>query len=52
MSDKTDKTGLYGKGAADVTKVRQDAKQAAEHALSNFINTKTFNCTVEPQPKS
>jgi hypothetical protein len=47
----SDKIGLYGKGAADVDKARADAKKAAEHAEKNFSKTKTFKCTVQPQPK-
>jgi hypothetical protein len=46
-----DKLGLYGKGAADVAKVRADAKKALEHAEKNFSKTKTFKCTIQPQPK-
>ena len=46
-----DTIGLYGKGAADVAKARADAKKAAEHATKNFSKTKTYNCTVQPQPK-
>jgi len=45
-----EKIGLYGKGAADVAKARADAKKAAEHAEKNFSKTKTYNCTVQPQP--
>ena len=48
----TDRLGLYGKGASDVTKVRADAKKAAEHATQNFSKTKAYNCTVQPQPKT
>ena len=47
----TDKIGLYGKGAADVAKARADAKKAAEHAEKNFSKSKSYNCTVQPQPK-
>ncbi len=47
-----DKVGIYGKGAVDVTKVRVDAKKAAEHAEKNFSKTKTFKCTIQPQPKA
>jgi len=47
-----EKIGIYGKGAADVEKVRADAKKAAEHAEKNFSKTKTFKCTIQPQPKS
>lgn len=46
-----DKIGLYGKGAADVAKVRADVKKAAEHAEKNFSKTRPYNCTVEPQPQ-
>jgi len=46
-----DKIGLYGKGSADVTKARADAKKAAEHAAKVFSKTKAYNCTVQPQPK-
>ena len=46
-----DKIGLYGKGAFDVAKARADAKKAAEHAEKNFSKTKTFKCTIQPQPK-
>jgi ribosomal protein S5 len=46
-----DKIGLYGKGASDVDKARADAKKAAEHAEKNFSKTKTFKCTIQPQPK-
>ena len=46
-----EKLGLYGKGASDVTKARADAKKAAEHATKNFSKTKSYNCTVQPQPK-
>ena len=45
------KIGLYGKGAYDVTKAREDAKKAAEHAAKNFSKTKAYNCTIQPQPK-
>jgi hypothetical protein len=48
----SEKLGLYGKGASDVTKARADAKKAAEHAAQNFSKTKAYNCTVQPQPKS
>jgi len=47
----TAKIGLYGKGAYDVTKAREDAKKAAEHAAKNFSKTKAYNCTIQPQPK-
>jgi hypothetical protein len=47
-----DKIGLYGKGVSDVAKARADAKKATEHAAANFSKTKTFNCTVQPKPKS
>jgi hypothetical protein len=47
----SDKLGLYGKGASDVTKARVDVKKASEHATQNFSNTKAYNCTVQPQPK-
>jgi hypothetical protein len=47
----SDQIGLYGKGTADVDKVREAAKKAAEHAEKNFSKTKTFKCTVQPQPK-
>lgn len=47
-----DKIGLYGKGAADVAKARADAKKAAEHTAKNFSKQKTYNCTVQPQPKT
>jgi hypothetical protein len=46
-----EKIGIYGKGAADVEKVRADAKKAAEHAEKSFSKTKTFKCTIQPQPK-
>jgi hypothetical protein len=46
-----EKIGLYGKGATDVSKVRADAKKAAEHATNNFNKTKSYNCVVQPQPK-
>ena len=46
-----DKIGLYGKGAADVTRAREDVKKAAEHLAKNFSKVKTYNCTVQPQPK-
>ncbi len=46
-----EKIGLYGKGAADVVKVRGDVKKALEHAEKNFSKTKTFNCIIQPQPK-
>ena len=46
----SDKIGLYGKGAADASKARADAKKAAEHAAKNFSKTKAYNCTVQPQP--
>ena len=45
-----DKIGLYGKGAADVEKARADSKKATEHAEKNFSKTKTFKCTIQPQP--
>ncbi len=45
-----DKIGLYGKGTADVAKVRADTKKALEHAAKNFSKTKTYNCTVQPKP--
>lgn len=47
----SDKIGLYGKGTADVGKVRGDIKKAADHAAKNFSKTKTYNCTVQLQPK-
>ena len=47
----SNKIGLYGTGASDVAKARDDAKKAAEHAEKNFSKTKTYNCTVQPQPK-
>jgi len=47
----SEKLGLYGKGASDVEKTRTDAKKAAEHAAKNFSKTKSFKCTVQPQPK-
>jgi hypothetical protein len=46
-----DKIGLYGKGAADVSKARGDVKKALEHAEKNFSKTKTYKCTIQPQPK-
>jgi hypothetical protein len=46
-----DKVGIYGKGAVDVEKARADVKKAAEHAEKQFSKTKTFNCTIQPQPK-
>ena len=46
-----EKIGLYGKGAADVAKARADTQKAAEHAAKNFSKTKTYNCTVQAQPK-
>jgi hypothetical protein len=45
------KIGLYGKGAYDVTKARADAKKALEDAAKNFSKAKTYNCTIQPQPK-
>ena len=47
-----EKIGLYGKGVMDVARARTDAKKAAEHAANNFSRTKSYNCTVQPQPKS
>jgi len=47
-----EKIGLYGTGTADVVKAREDAKKAAAHALSNFSKNKTYNCTVQPKPKT
>ena len=46
-----DKIGLYGKGSADVAKVRADTKKAAEHAEKNFSKTRPYNSTIQPQPK-
>jgi hypothetical protein len=46
-----DKIGIYGKGSADVQKARSDLKKAEEHAEKNFSKTKTFKCTIQPQPK-
>jgi hypothetical protein len=48
----SDKIGLYGKGASDVTKARADVKKATEHAAQNFSKSKAYNCTVQPQPKT
>lgn len=45
-----EKIGIYGKGAADVQKVRADAKKAAEHADKNFSKTKSFKSVIQPQP--
>jgi hypothetical protein len=46
-----EKIGLYGKGAVDVEKARVDIKKCAEHAAKNFSKTKSYNCTVQPQPR-
>jgi hypothetical protein len=46
-----DQIGLYGKGAADVAKAREDAKKAAEHVQKNFSKNKAYNCTIQAQPK-
>jgi len=48
----TSKVGLYGKGTTDVVRARADAKNAAEHAASNFSRTKPYNCIVHPQPRA
>lgn len=46
-----EKIGLYGKGAMDVAKAREDAKKATQHAARNFDKSKPYNCTVQAQPK-
>jgi hypothetical protein len=46
-----EKIGLHGKGTMDVPKAREDAKKAAEHAARNFDKAKSYNCTVQAQPK-
>ena len=51
MTTTGEKLGIYGKGAVDVEKARADVKKAAEHAEKNFSKTKTFKCTIQPQPK-
>ena len=45
------KLGIYGKGDVDVQKARADIKKAAEHAEKHFSKTKTFKCTIQPQPQ-
>ena len=47
-----EKIGLYGKGTSDVARARSDVKKASEHAAKNFSKVKTYNCTVQPQPKN
>ncbi|HXU77101.1 MAG TPA: hypothetical protein VN794_11055 [Methylomirabilota bacterium] len=47
----SDKIGLYGKGASDAAKARADLEKATEHAEKNFSKTKSFKCTIQPQPK-
>ena len=46
-----DTLGIYGTGAVAVEKARAAVKKAAEHAEKNFSKTKTFKCTIQPQPK-
>ena len=46
-----EKLGLYGKGTSDVAKARADVKKCAEHVAKNFSKTRTYNGTVQAQPK-
>jgi hypothetical protein len=46
-----EKIGLYGKGAVDVAKAREDAKKATQLAGRNFDKTKAYNCILQEPPK-